>query len=93
MSSGGKAPAFDPASVQRVVEQQKGQLPLAELLLCRLRYFTDGVILGSRSFVESHFEKLTQKLGFKRPRPATHLSVLGSPAIWVFRNPRVRAVR
>jgi len=92
LGSGDKAPAFAPATVQRVVHQQQGQLPLAELLLCRLRFFTDGVILGSQSFVEFHFEKLIQKLGYKRPRAATPLSLPGSPAIWVFRNPRVRAV-
>lgn len=36
----------------RVLEVEKGKLPLAILLRCRVRYFCDGVILGSEEFVE-----------------------------------------
>jgi len=50
------------------------------------------VILGSQGFVESHFARLEQKLGYRRHRTATRLSALGSVALWVFRDPRVRAV-
>ena len=39
-------------------------------LTCRIRYFTDGVILGSQSFVESHFYNLKEKLGYRRRPPA-----------------------
>lgn len=38
--------------VQRVLKEN-GLLPLATVLRCRLRYFTDGAILGSRAFVAS----------------------------------------
>ena len=89
--SANKPPAFDLATAQRVVEQQDGEIPLPQRLLCRIRYFTDGVILGSQGFVESHFGRLKQKLGYKRHRAATCLTALGSPALWVFRGPRVRA--
>ena len=47
-------PAFDLAKAQKVVEQEKGELSLGERLRCKIRYLSDGVILGSRSFVESH---------------------------------------
>jgi putative transposase len=87
-----KAPAFDLPSAQRVVEEQNGELPLSQRLLCRIRYFTDGVILGSQGFVESHFGRLKQKLGYRRHRAATCLTALGSSGLWVFRDPRVRAV-
>ena len=90
--SANKPPAFDLASAQRVVEQQNGELPLPQRLLCRIRYFTDGVILGSQGFVESHFLRLKQRLGYRRHKAATHLTALGSPALWVFRDQRVRAV-
>ena len=43
-----KQPAFDLATAQTVVDQQKGQLSLPKRLRCRIRYFTDGVILGVR---------------------------------------------
>jgi len=76
--SANKPPAFDLATAQRVVEEQNGELPLPQHLLCRIRYFTDGVILGSEGFVESHFGRLKQKLGYKRHRTATRLTALGS---------------
>jgi hypothetical protein len=88
-----KRPAFDLATTQTVVDQQNGELSLPERLRCRIRYFTDGVILGSHAFVESHFHKLKHKLGCRRRRPATRLTVLGAAdPFWVFRNLRVRTI-
>src|SRR6202011_4487731 len=85
-----KAPAFDLAKAQRVVEQEDGELSLQEQLRCKIRYFSDGVILGSRSFVESHCQRLKEKLGYKRKSGPTALKILGPAALWVFRNLRVR---
>ncbi len=86
-----KRPAVDLATAQSVVDQQDGELSLPERLRCRIRYFTDGVILGSQSFVESHFYKLKEKLGYRRRRPATRLTALGcADTLWVFRELRVR---
>jgi putative transposase len=88
-----KQPAFDLATAQTVVDQQNGQLSLPERLRCRIRYFTDGVILGSQAFVESHFYKLKHKLGYQRRRPATRLTALGAAdTFWVFRDLRVRPI-
>jgi REP-associated tyrosine transposase len=87
--SANKPPAFDLATAQCVVEEQNGEIPLPQRLLCRIRYFTDGVILGSQDFVESHFARLKQKLGYRRHRVATQLTALGSPGLWVFRRVRV----
>jgi putative transposase len=83
-------PVFDMARAQEVVEQENGELSLQERLRCRIRYFTDGVILGSRSFVESHCRRLKQKLGYKRKSGPTALKTLGQSTLWVFRNLRVR---
>jgi hypothetical protein len=88
--SANKPPAFDLVTAQRVVEEQNGEIPLPQPLLCRIRYFTDGVILGSKGFVESHFARLKQKLGYKRHRAATCLTALGSSALWAFRDLRAR---
>ena len=43
-------------------------------LRCRIRYFTDGLILRGQSLVESHFYNLKHKLGYQRRRPATRLT-------------------
>ena len=83
-------PAFDRAKAQAVVEQEKGELSLQERLRCRIRYFSDGVILGSREFVQSHCQRLEQKIGYKRKSGPTALKNLGPAALWVFRNLRVR---
>ena len=86
-------PAFDLATAQSVVDRQNGELSLPERLRCRIRYFTDGLILGSQSFVESHFYNLKHKLGYKRRRPATRLTALGCvDTLWVFRDLRVRPI-
>jgi len=34
------------------VMSEGGKLPLADALRCRIRYFTDGAVLGTRAFVE-----------------------------------------
>tara|TARA_R100000027_G_scaffold38198_2_gene28173 strand:+ start:253 stop:1206 length:954 start_codon:yes stop_codon:yes gene_type:complete len=38
----------------RVLEKEKGKLPLSVVLRCRVRYFSDGKVMGSESFVEQH---------------------------------------
>lgn len=35
----------------RVIEIDRGKLPLAALLRCRVRYFTDGLVLGSAEYI------------------------------------------
>jgi hypothetical protein len=84
LSTKTKLPVFDLATAQTVVDKQNGELSLPERLRCRIRYFTDGVILGSQSFVESHFNNLQRKLGYKRRRPATQRSV--TVAFWLVRR-------
>ena len=45
-----------------------GQLPRAVLLRCRVRYFSDGAILGSKEFVRSVFEENRDVFGKRRRR-------------------------
>jgi putative transposase len=45
-----------------------GKLPLADVLLCRVRYFADGAVLGSRAFVSSHLARYQQKTGRRHGR-------------------------
>jgi putative transposase len=93
VASENNPPAFALAKAQEVVEQENGELSLPERLRCRIRYFSDGVILGSRSFVESHCQRLRQKIGYKRKNGPTALKALGQATLWVFRNLRVRTFR
>ena len=45
---------FSAEAVQAVLDQD-GALSMEELLRCRVRYFSDGVAIGSRTFVEDVF--------------------------------------
>lgn len=52
-------------ALQRVVAEG-GHLPLSTLLRCRLRYFTDGAVLGRREFVDVQLAKYREKTGYRR---------------------------
>jgi REP element-mobilizing transposase RayT len=43
-----------------------GKLSRAELLHCKVRYLSDGVVLGSKTFVEDVFHKHRDDFGLKR---------------------------
>jgi REP element-mobilizing transposase RayT len=50
------------AQVERVIKEQ-GSLPVTELLRCRVRYFTDGAVLGGKAFVTRQLERYHQRTG------------------------------
>jgi REP element-mobilizing transposase RayT len=60
---------FTPEEVKQVLAQG-GQLTLPELLRCRVRYFSDGLALGSAGFVEQVFERYRERFGPGRRRGA-----------------------
>lgn len=41
----------------RVLREERGKLPFATTLRCRIRYFSDGLVLGSAEFVEEQLQK------------------------------------
>jgi len=49
--SAGSGHVFEREKALKVLEQADGLLPKAAILRCRVRYFTDGAILGSAEFV------------------------------------------
>ncbi len=56
---------FEPERVQQVINLG-GELNRYDLVRCRIRYFTDGVALGSRRFIEDVFEQNRTFFGEKR---------------------------
>ncbi len=50
----------------RKVKEGGGKLSRAELLRCRVRYFSDGVAIGSRGFIEELFQAQRACFGAKR---------------------------
>jgi REP element-mobilizing transposase RayT len=82
--TGGKAKpnaaSLSAAQVNKVIKE-KGSLSAVELLRCRVRYFTDGAVLGSKEFVAEQLEVYRQKTGRRKninigPQPLPDISGL-----------------
>ena len=62
-----KGLVLDRKKVAKVIEEQDGVLPRAAVLRCRVRYFSDGVILGSSEYVRGFANSVQRDLRRKRP--------------------------
>lgn len=82
---------FSHAEIQQVLESD-GQLPLRELLRCRVRYFSDGVALGSRDFVENMFQANRDRLNVKREVGARQMKHGEWGDTFVMRDLRLEAI-
>jgi putative transposase len=61
-----------PAAELENVLNSGGKLPVATALRCRVRYFTDGAVLGSKAFVSKQLEEYRRRTGRRKrtePRP------------------------
>ena len=56
-----------------IVERLEGKLPLNQALRCRVRYFSDGAVLGSAEFVEATFQRCRDRFGPKRETGARRM--------------------
>jgi putative transposase len=68
-----------------------GRLSVEDYLRCRVRYFTDGAVLGSREYVDRVFGSLRDRFGERREDGARRVRGLGSP-LYAMRGLRVDAV-
>jgi hypothetical protein len=62
------------------VMREGGKLPLASVLRCRLRYFSDGAVLGGRAFVTEQLAAYRQRTGRRKqtePQPVPALADWG----------------
>ena len=80
-----------PKEKAKKVLEKGGQLSLSELLRCRVRYFSDGVAIGSRIFVEGVFAERREHFGAKRKDGAREIRET-SAALFSLRALKVRAV-
>jgi hypothetical protein len=68
-------------------------LALAKMLRCRVRYFTDGAVIGSKEFVNEAFASARDRFSAKRKDGARRMRGCGEPAagkLWSIRDLRVR---
>ncbi|HYF36414.1 MAG TPA: hypothetical protein VD994_14055, partial [Prosthecobacter sp.] len=75
----------------RAVLAEGGKLSFAELVRLRVRYFTDGVILGSREFVEEIFKTQREDFSPKRKQGAKRIPEFEDP-LYALRRLRLRSV-
>ncbi|MCF6311417.1 MAG: transposase [Verrucomicrobiales bacterium] len=71
-ASKGKA-GFSDSQIQKVLSAG-GRLPLAVALRCRVRYFSDGAVLGNQNFVDDFFVQKKEYFGKNRDTGARKLS-------------------
>ena len=79
------------AEEARQVLKDKGKLSAQELIRLRVRYFSDGLVLGSKEFVENAFNENRDQFGPKRKDGARKVSESESP-LYSLRRLRLRAL-
>jgi REP element-mobilizing transposase RayT len=68
-----------------------GEIPFGTMLRCRIRYFTDGAVIGSRMFVDEAFARSRSRFGPKRRNGARRMRGDASSAashLWSLRDLR-----
>jgi hypothetical protein len=75
------------------VVDEGGRLSKQELLQCRVRYLSDGVVLGTRSFVEEVFAKNRNQFGLKRKTGARAMKYGDWGGLCTMRDPRMQVIQ
>jgi hypothetical protein len=88
---GAKRTGFSKERVEAVL-RSGGKLSRAELLRCRVRWFSDGVAIGSKSFVEGVFTKCRGHFGAKRKDGARKVREDAAGSLHTLRDLRLRPV-
>ncbi len=65
---------IDRATAERVLNEENGELPMSVVLRCRVRYFTDGAVLGTAEFVRGYAAAWQAGRGRRHP-----VAVRGAP--------------
>ena len=87
----GDGSGMDAERVKEVLES-RGALSKGALLRCRVRYFTDGLAIGSKGFVENVFETHRGWFGLKRKTGARKIKCSSEP-FYCLRDLRKEPVR
>ena len=69
-----------------------GRLSLAAALRCRVRYFTDGVLLGSQGFIDGFFERQRDGFGARRQSGSRKMKGADWAALRVLRDLRLHVL-
>jgi hypothetical protein len=86
-----KKKGFSKERVEAVLKSG-GKLSRADLLLCRVRWFSDGVAIGSKGFVEGVFKGCRSHFGAKRKDGARKIREDAAGSLHALRELRLRSV-
>jgi len=89
-SGGSRSEAFQ--ELARKVLKKDGKLNASELLFCRVRYFSDGLAIGSRNFVEDLFKRNRHLFSDKRKTGARPLRNADSGGLHCMRDLRLNPI-
>jgi putative transposase len=78
---------FTPEAVLRVMLQE-GQVPVCDYVRLRVRYFVDGVVMGTRQFVDEVFQAYRRRFGPKRKDGARRMRGVACEGLYVLRDLR-----
>ncbi len=78
--------------VVREVLAGEGKLTLSQALRCRVRYFSDGVVLGSKAFVEEVYQRNRGQFGLKRRNGARVLRRTDAGDLCTMRDLRLEVI-
>ena len=84
-------PGFTDQAIEKVLKE-KGKLTLAQGLHCRVRYFSDGLVLGSKEFVEDLFEQYREEFSLKRKTGARPMKYADWQGLCTMRDLRLRVM-
>jgi REP element-mobilizing transposase RayT len=87
----GKKGGFSQAEVEAVLAAG-GKLSVAQLLRCRVRHFSDGLVIGSRAFVNGWFEGARESFGERRKTGARKVRGSDAEGVYSMRDLRKGAI-
>jgi len=70
------------------VLKKEGKISSAELLFCKVRYFSDGVAIGSRNFIEDLFRNNRDLFSKRRTTGARSIKNVDSEGLYCMRDLR-----
>ncbi len=71
--------------------ERGARLPVNAAVRCRVRYFTDGAVLGSQEYVQSIFESFRGQFGTRRKSGPRRMKGSDWEGLVVLRDPRCPA--
>ena len=69
--------------------ERRRDVALRQMLRCRVRYFSDGAVIGSRAFVDEVFARCRDRFGERRKSGARKLrgsAAAAAGAMWSVRD-------